>query len=230
MKKNLKVLIIDDKDQSTNIQALNLSLKRDVELEIIPIRTTDVGLRKDDSDHLDLAKLRVEIEKDIEGKTVAWALTDFNLAEKDIDGMDVASILNDIRPSIKILMYSGDRAAIIRKILGKSRINQATDDEVVDAVRKMMEYKIIDCIQRDDYVNEFVKYARRETTPTIQEFFVEQLRQYPDMEFKSCYPKLKGHTFGEIADMIENKSNQQTDAWMQELVEQAIAYLVKINE
>lgn len=40
----------------------------------------------------------------------------------------------------------------------------------------------------------------------------------------------KGKTLGEIADMIEKQSDKRVDSWTQELVEQTIAYLVKINE
>lgn len=50
------------------------------------------------------------------------------------------------------------------------------------------------------------------------------------MEFKSCFSRFNGRTFSEIAKMIEAKSNAQTDEWTKELVEQAIAYLVKVNE
>ena len=45
----------------------------------------------------------------------------------------------------------------------------------------------------------------------------------------TCYPKLSGKTLGEIADMIENSSDKRTDIWTQELIEQAVAYLIKIN-
>ena len=35
---------------------------------------------------------------------------------------------------------------------------------------------------------------------------------------------------GEIADMIEKGSDFRSREWMQELIEQSIAYLIKINE
>lgn len=230
MRKNMTILIIDDKDQSTNIRALQMQLKQDFDLHIIFIRTTSPEWRETGSDHLDLVKLKAGLKSAIEGKSVTWALTDFDLAEKEIDGMNVVSILNDLRSSIRVLIYSGDRTAIVRKVLGKSQINKATNEEIVDVVRKMLEYNVVDCIKRDDYVSAFVTIARKEKIPNVQDFFVEQLRKYSDMSFKSCYSKFRGRKFGEIADMIEKKSNLQTDEWMQELIEQTIAYLVKINE
>lgn len=92
MKKKVTVLIIDDVDQSKIIDALNKQLKRTCEFEAISIRTTDVELREDGSDHLDVIKLKERIKDLISSKHINWALTDFNLSEDDIDGIDVWGI------------------------------------------------------------------------------------------------------------------------------------------
>ena len=212
MKKKVTVLIIDDVDQSKIIDALNKQLKRTCEFEAISIRTTDVELREDGSDHLDVIKLKERIKDLISSKHINWALTDFNLSEDDIDGIDVVEILTELRKNLKIIMYSGNRKAVVKRVLGKVKLQEATEEEIVEAVRKLMEL-----INRDD-------------EPTVHDYFLEQLRQHSEMEFKSCYAPLKGKTLGEIADMIEKQSDKRVDSWTQELVEQTIAYLVKINE
>ena len=230
MKKKVTVLIIDDVDQSKIIDALNKQLKRTCEFEAISIRTTDVELREDGSDHLDVRKLKERIKDLISSKHINWALTDFNLSEDDIDGIDVVEILTELRKNLKIIMYSGNRKAVVKRVLGKVKLQEATEEEIVEAVRKLMEYQIIDYVKRDEYKDKLIELINRDDEPTVHDYFLEQLRQHSEMEFKSCYAPLKGKTLGEIADMIEKQSDKRVDSWTQELVEQTIAYLIKINE
>lgn len=230
MKKKVTVLIIDDVDQSKIIDALKKQLKRKCEFEAISIRTTDVELREDGSDHLDVRKLKERIKDLISSKHINWALTDFNLSEDDIDGINVVEILTELRKNLKIIMYSGNRNAVVKRVLGKVKLQEATEDEIVEAVRKLMEYQIIDYVKRDEYKDKLIELINRDDDPTVHDYFLEQLRQHSEMEFKSCYAPLKGKTLGEIADMIEKQSDKRVDFWTQELVEQTIAYLVKINE
>ena len=230
MKKKVTVLIIDDVDQSKIIDALKKQLKRKCEFEAISIRTTDVELREDGSDHLDVRKLKERIKDLISSKHINWALTDFNLSEDDIDGINVVEILTELRKNLKIIMYSGNRNAVVKRVLGKVKLQEATEEEIVEAVRKLMEYQIIDYVKRDEYKDKLIGLINRDDKPTVHDYFLEQLRQHSEMEFKSCYAPLKGKTLGEIADMIEKQSDKRVDSWTQELVEQTIAYLVKINE
>lgn len=230
MKKKVTVLIIDDVDQLKIIDALKKQLKRKCEFEAISIRTTDVELREDGSDHLDVRKLKERIKDLISSKHINWALTDFNLSEDDIDGINVVEILTELRKNLKIIMYSGNRNAVVKRVLGKVKLQEATEEEIVEAVRKLMEYQIIDYVKRDEYKDKLIGLINRDDEPTVHDYFLEQLRQHSEMEFKSCYAPLKGKTLGEIADMIEKQSDKRVDSWTQELVEQTIAYLVKINE
>lgn len=224
------ILIIDDEDQSRTITALQRQLRSKCELEAITILTSDVDLRKDDSDHLDINKLKTHISEVIRSKHIDWALTDFNLAENDIDGLTVVELLSKQRKNLNIIMYSGNRNAVVKRVLGKARVQDASEDEIVIAVRKLLEYPIIDYIQRDDYKDKLIELINRDDDPSVQDYFLEQLRTHSEMEFKSCFASLKGKSFGEIADMIENSADKRTDSWTRELVEQTIAYLVKINE
>lgn len=229
MKRQIRILIIDDADQSRTIKSLQAQLKAQCDLECIAIKTTALDLRKEGSEHLDTDKLRSKIKDELYNKKINWAFTDFNLAENDVNGLTVVDILHEFRPKMQIVMYSGNQSAVIRSILGKSP-RDAQDEEIISGIRKLLSYSIIDYVKRDDYADKVIELVNREKDPTVQDYFLEQLRMYPDMEFKSCYPHLAGKTFGEIADMIEQHSDKRTDAWTRELVEQTIAYLVKIND
>ena len=222
------ILIIDDNDQKVNVRSLKMQVKGHCNLDVIDIRTTNSAYKAEDSEHLDINKLKHAIGEAIKGKSIAWAFTDFNLSEDFINGLSVVRILKELRKSIKIVMYSGNLEDVVRNVVGKS-LNSANEEDVIKAVKSLMEYEIVDYIKRDDYISKAVQLIKRDEDPTVQDYFLQQLRMYSDMEFKSCYPKLSGKTLGEIADMIENSPDKRTDIWTQELIEQAVAYLIKIN-
>lgn len=230
MKKKITVLIIDDVDQSRTINALEKQLSKKFEFEAIPIKTTSVELRKEDSDHLDAEKLKTFLRDTVRNKFINWVFTDFNLAENDVDGLTVVEMLYEFRSSIKFVMYSGDLHAVVKRVIGKTSLDDVNEDEIVEAVSQLLKFNIICYIKRDNYKDKLIELANREADPTIQEYFIELLREHSEMEFKSCYDRFKGKTFGDIADMIEKNSDKRTDAWTRELVEQTIAYLVKVNE
>lgn len=229
MNKKITVLIVDDEDQSKTIQALQTQLKAKCEFEAITILTTDITLRQDDSDHLDINKLKESITKAIDSRHIDYALTDFNLAESSIDGLSVVDLLSQLRPKLRIIMYSGNINAVVKRVLGKSKIQDASDDEIISAVSKLIQYPVIDYVRRDNYRDKLIEYINRNLDFSIQDYFLQQLRQHSEMRFQSCYAKLSGKSFGEIADMIEN-ADDRTNDWIRELIEQSIAYLVKINE
>lgn len=228
--KEKTVLIIDDEDQSITVKALKAQLKTKCDLEAIMIRTTDPQLRREDSERLDASKLKLAIAAAIQSRHIDWALTDLNLAETDIDGLTVVEMLSELRKKLKIIMYSGNRKAVVQHVLGKVRFQDASENEIVDALSKLLKYPVIDYISRDNYKDKLIELINRDDEPTVQDYFLMQLRRYSDMEFKSCYAPFKGMSFGEIADKIENNRDNGTDLWTRELVEQTIAYLVKINE
>lgn len=57
----------------------------------------------------------------------------------------------------------------------------------------------------------------------------EMLREYGDMEFSSCCPRLSGKKFFEIANILEEQNNGKATEWLNAVFEQLITYLVKIN-
>lgn len=175
MKKKVTILIIDDTCQDTTTKAIQAASKRKCDVEFITILTRSEELRQDNSDHLDPLKLEQQITKFIEHKKINWAFTDLDLGETDVDGLKVVEILQKIRSNIKIYMYSGNITAVVKKVLNKEMLSEANEAEIVDAVRKLMGYKIIDFISRSEYKDELIKLINHNEDPTVQDFFVEQL-------------------------------------------------------
>lgn len=229
MKQKRCILIIDDKSQSTVIKGIESKLFKDFDLDFIPIRTADAKFKKDDSEDLDVDKLKTEIETKIKGKHIDIALSDFDLECPYFTGLDAVHIVREIRENVNFFIYSGNWNKVIESVVGKDYKN-ASIEELVNGVNKLIKAQIIDCIDRIDYQETLIEYLKKNKGNTIEHRLAILLRAHGDLKFESGFPKFKDKTFNEIADMIEKHSDARTDEWIDTLLTQTIAYLVKVNQ
>ena len=229
MKQKKCILVIDDKSQSTVIKGIESKLLRDFDLEFIPIRTTDAKLKKDNSEDLDVEKLKVEIKSRIKDKHIDIALSDFDLECSYLTGLDVVHMVHDIRENVNFFIYSGNWNKVIESVVGKD-YQSASIEELINGVNKLIKAKIIDCINRIDYQEALIEYLKKNKGDTIEHRLATLLRAHGDLTFESGFPKFKGMTFNEIADMIETHSDARAEEWVDTLLTQTIAYLIKVNQ
>lgn len=229
MKQRKCILVIDDKSQSTVIKGIESKLLRDFDLEFIPIRTTDAKLKKDNSEDLDVEKLKVEIKSRIKDKHIDIALSDFDLECSYLTGLDVVHIVHEIRENVNFFIYSGNWNKVIESVVGKD-YQSASIEELINGVNKLIKAKIIDCINRIDYQEALIEYLKKNKGDTIEHRLATLLRAHGDLTFESGFPKFKGMTFNEIADMIETHSDARAEEWVDTLLTQTIAYLIKVNQ
>lgn len=232
MKEEVFIIVIDDTNQETNIHALELRLKKLCTPRIEQIHTGAIELRKNDgSDHLDVSKLKTHLEKKLKGRQIDWIATDFNLGEDGIDGIDVVRLMLEIRQfrHKNIILYSGNIQSAIRKVINESKIEDS-EDAVISAVEKLINLPIVSFDDRHDYSDKIVELISRANRLSLEQRLLRLLYNHSDMVFNSCFPPFAGKTFGEIADIIENKSDARSDEWLQALADQIIAYLIQINE
>ena len=229
MKEKRCILLIDDKDQSDVVNSIKLQLKKDFDIEFILIRTADSKLKKDEEEELDLEKLKAEIETRIKNKNVYIALSDFDLDNDSINGLGVVRLIHELRPKLNFLIYSGNWDEVIRTVVGKD-YKQASIDELVGGINDLIHDNIVNCIGRTDYKTDLIDYLKKNKGDSIEHRLSTLLRAHGEMKFESCFPEFKGMTFNEIADMIDNHSDARTDEWIEAVLTQTIAYLVKVNQ
>lgn len=228
MKHKRCILVVDDKPQSAVIKGIKAKTVNDFELDFIPIRTSSDELKKDDSEDLDVNKLRAEIESKIKNKHIDIALTDFDLECPYLTGLDVVHIVQGIRDKMNFFIYSGNWNKVIESVVGQEYKN-ATIEELVGGINKLVNANIIDCIDRTDYKDVLIEFLKKNTGDTIEHRLSTLLRAHSELQFESCFPEFKGMTFGEIADMIDNHSDARSDEWIEAVLTQTIAYLLKVN-
>lgn len=228
MKTSKCILLIDDKDQSAVMRDIKYTVASTFDVEFLFIRTARPDLKKDDSEDVDPAKVEQEIRRLIDNKSVDFALTDFDLNNQNLDGLDIISMVHELRPNLKFLVYSGNWDKVIRKVISVNYQDASTED-IVNGVNRLIHNNIVDCIGRGEYKEELIKYLNRATYVSMEHRLVKLLRSNKDMTFQSCYPEFKGKTFGEIADIIEKRSDSRADEWIESILSQTIAYLVSVN-
>lgn len=229
MKQKRCILVIDDKSQSTVVKGIDSKLFKDFDLDFILIRTADAKFKKDDSEDLDVEKLKTEIETKIKGKHIDIALSDFDLECPYFTGLDAVHMVHEIRENVNFFIYSGNWNKVIESVVGKD-YQSASIEELVKGINKLIKAQIIDCIDRTDYQETLIEYLKKNKGDTIEHRLAILLRAHADLKFESGFPKFKGMTFNEIAEMIENHSDARTDEWIDTILTQTIAYLVKVNQ
>ena len=93
-----------------------------------------------------------------------------------------------------------------------------------------MDMKIAKICSRPAYPQEVIKYLRQNKEANPRSILISILRENRDRLFNSCCPPLKGKSFGEVADILDDVSNGLGSEWMVAIIEQIAAYLVEINE
>ena len=229
MKQKRCILVIDDKSQSAVINGIKSKLSKDFYLDFIAIRTGAAELKKDDSEDLDIDKLKAEIESKIKGKHLDIALSDFDLECPYFTGLDTVHLVHEMRKNVSFFVYSGNWNKVIKSVVGQE-YQKATIEDLVGGVNKLLKAQIIDCIDRTDYQEILIDYLKKDTGDSIEHRLATLLRTNGEMKFESCFPEFKGMTFNEIADMIENHSDARSDEWIEAILAQTIAYLVKVNQ
>lgn len=222
------ILVIDDKSQTAVINGIKAQFGQEFDFDFILIRTSAAELKKDNSEDLDEIKLKEEIKQRIFSKHIDVALTDFDLECNNFTGLNVVHMVREMRPKLKFFIYSGNWNKVITYVVGKEHKN-ATIEELIEGINKLIKAQIIDCISRTDYQERLIQYLRIEQNDSVEKRLVKLLRSNENVVFQSCYPEFEGKTLGEIADIIENNSDARSEEWMEAILSQTIAYLTTVN-
>ena len=171
MKPKKNILIIDDEDQTKIVEGLQLNLKKNFDVNFILIKTNDVAFQNDDAD-LDIIKIKERIANDIQSITVDLALTDYDLGDEHVDGLNIIEILKEIRPNVRVILYSGNQDKVIRKIVG----NNPNTEDLIAGFKKLLNFGIIDFVRRPDYRDRIIKYLNSNKKIHLESYFLIQLR------------------------------------------------------
>lgn len=205
--------------------ASNLRLKG-IKVNLILVDTTDKDLQTDEK--IDLEKINSYIENEIRNLKLDVVACDYELSSKDVNGIDVIKKIRALRPKTKIFLYSGKYEKVIGDILKEMQKGDAQSiRSSINAIKNIYSSRIEEFLERNDYPAKLVGVLKN-NDDSIDDIFVKKIREYSELKFKSCYPIFEGKTLSEIAEEIE-KETHSSKQFLEELVEQTVAYLIKSN-
>ncbi|NVO09136.1 MAG: hypothetical protein HXX16_04155 [Bacteroidales bacterium] len=198
-----------------------------INVNLILVDTTDKDLQTDEK--IDLKKIKLYIEDKIKNLKLDVVACDYELSSRDVNGIDVIREIRALRPKTKIFLYSGKYEKVIGDIVKEiQKGDQQSINSGIQAIKNIYSSRIEEFLERNDYSTRLVGVLQN-NNDSIDDIFIKKIREYSELRFKSCYPIFEGKTLGEITEEIE-KETHSSQKFLEELVEQTVAYLIKTNQ
>ncbi len=223
MEKN--IIIIDDEDQTPQKEYIESKLKRDFDIEVHLINTNDDALGADGA--IDEKILKGRLLEVMKGRSIDLVLTDYELSDEKYTGIDVVKLVKECRQGIPVIMYSGKKTEVLARLLGDYK--NRDEDELIAAINDFMSWGIAEFIGRGNYSDNAIKFVRQKRKPHVDDVFIQKLRSIGDEKCETGYPDWRDLTLNEICEVIENKRDMRSDLWMDDLIEQVVAYISKTS-
>ena len=219
MEKN--IIIIDDEDQIPQKEYIERTLKREFDIEVHLIWTTEETL--DDDGFISEEKLRGRLAEIMKGRSIDLVLTDYELSDEKIFGIEVVKIVKEIRSKVPIIMYSGKVNEVIGRLLGDYKHRDAED--LINSINEFMSWGIHEFLGRGNYSDDAIKFIRKKKNTQVDDIFIQKLRAIGDEKCEIGNPDWRDLTLNNICEVIENKRDARSEMWMEDLIEQVVAYI-----
>jgi len=231
MNTNKRILLIDDEIQNNNLQKIVRELKSIFTVTTDQITVLDEKLFQDNGiGEFDFEKLKEEIRQKVKSKDLILVDYDYGVTI-NINGLDVIQAIRTFNRKVPIILYTADQKKVISDIIGGNINKENLDTEKIsEVINNFIDYKIEKICPRNNYEAETIRLLKSGLDETPRNILCHLLRDYGDKVFNSCCPRLKGKTFNEIADILEEDNNGAANEFLQAIFEQLLAYLVKVNE
>jgi len=220
-------LIIDDNDQSEEIESLQRRAKEihGIELDCYQFNIGNSSLTDVLSNGLiDKDKVVLEFKRRFGRRNFNIVALDYDLEDTNIKGTDLIRIFNYnqlLKKSPK-MVYSGLLDDVLKDI-----IRDETLDKAVTKIKSMVRNKVIDYLDRDQRDSQILKFLSED--PLSSELLISDiLNKYPDLVFESNFvsDNFKGKTYAELAVILDSDIALDNE-FKKEILEQVFAYLTE---
>lgn len=223
-----RILVIDDESQRNLLGKIRDEVKGQMQMEWSQVEVLDAEYT-DEEARLMPDKVYAAIEQALSEHQYNLIMVDYDYGQSNIDGLDVIKFVREKRKKVDIYLYSAVQKDVIKKVVGDN-LQDASTEEIVSGINDLMNYRIGKMVSRPSAEAEVIKFLRSELSFSPSAFISDMLREHSTQVFSSCCPKLKGKTYGEIADMIDEDNNGVANEWLTAILEQVVVYLSTVNE
>lgn len=224
-----RILVIDDQPQDSLWEDIRRALKRECKIDlsykqINPlIVSTEGGLPR-------LEDVESEVDQVLGSEHYSLAAVDYSYASDcSFNGWDIIKHIRRARPNLQIVLYTGECSRVITDILETHRKNEVRGTS--SEIEQLMKSNIAAFLARDTSLkNEIVKLLKRRN---FEDILFSKLEQHRDLRVKAPELHIHEKSLSEIASVLQRESaagRYPEDTWLDEILDELIAYLTKIYE
>lgn len=222
-----RVLIIDDQDLSEEIENLKRNLKRkNIDVEFLQF---NVGKPDEievlSNNRIDIEKVKTVFENRYQNKRLHLVCFDYDLGPEEITGVDLLHHLKPFLSRSKILFYSSLLSNIVAKILQRNAKQGLPLEEAKKLMMALISSRAEGFVDRKDF-NDRVIHVLSQNGETLDDIFAEKMEMdYPN--FRTTYfDELEILNLSHLLNSRDGKSLK----FKHELIDQFVAYLIRIND
>ena len=188
----------------------------------------------DNQDKLDLSLIRDAVKRERQQGRFDLIMVDYNYGKAHgLNGISIIQMLREIFPKESIILYTGLRQEVIKELIktgrGTGDINPADLEQIASRFDDLMKMKIEAFIRRDGFVSEATKMLKQKKYKDVKELLIDKLSQHTDLVVRA--QGMRGINGKTLKDIIESlNSDAQAQNWLDEILDELIAYLTKIYE
>lgn len=188
----------------------------------------------DNQDKLDLSLIYDAVKRERQQGRFDLIMVDYNYGNAHgLNGISIIQMLREIFPKESIILYSGLRQEVIKELIktgrGTGDINPADLEQIASRFDDLMKMKIEAFIRRDGFVSEATKMLKQKKYKDVKELLIDKLSQHTDLVVRA--QGMRGINGKTLKDIIESlNSDALAQNWLDEILDELIAYLTKIYE
>lgn len=229
----MRLLVIDDVDMTDTTNSLRGTLSGNQ----INLTSSFIHLNSDfydNQDKLDLSLIRDAVKRERQQGRFDLIMVDYNYGNAHgLNGISIIQMLREIFPKESIILYSGLRQEVIKELIKTGRstgeINPDDLEQIASRFDDLMKMKIEAFIRRDGFVSEATKILKQKKYKDVKELLIDKLSQHTDLVVRAQGMRgINGKTLKDIIDSLN--SDAQAQNWLDEILDELIAYLTKIYE
>ena len=230
---DMRLLVIDDVDMTDITNSLRGTLSGNQ----INLTSSFIHLNSDfydNQDKLDLSLIRDAVKRERQQGRFDLIMVDYNYGNAHgLNGISIIQMLREILPKESIILYTGLRQEVIKELIktgrGTGDINPADLEQIASRFDDLMKMKIEAFIRRDGFVSEATKMLKQKKYKDVKELLIDKLSQHTDLVVRA--QGMRGINGKTLKDIIESlNSDAQAQNWLDEILDELIAYLTKIYE
>ena len=175
-----------------------------------------------------LQDVESEVDQALESERYSLAAVDYSYgSDCCFNGWDIIKHIRRARRNLQIVLYTGEYPRVIKDILEAHR----KVGDIASEIEQLMKSNIAAFLSRDTSLkSEIIKLLKRRS---FEELLFTKLEQHRDLKVKAPELHIYEKPLSEIASVLQRESaagRYPEDTWLDEILDQLIAYLTKIYE